>query len=399
MRISTSQIFNAGSRNILEGQAALFRTQNQLSTGRRILTPSDDPVGASQVLLDTQAREVNLQHADNQSNANLQLALEEDRIKQVVEGILYIQEKVAAGNNSSLSDSQREFFANDLQQQFELLMGMGNSANASGHYLFSGFQGETQPFQIVNGQVQYFGDQGQRTLQVGASRQIAVSDSGYDIFMRNRTGNGTFATSHNTANTGTGTISGGSMLDPTAWVSGSYTINFTSASTYTITDPSSTTSGPFNYVAGEAITNIPGISFAISGVPAAGDEFSVDPSTNQSVFDTLQNLIDAFRTPVAGNPTAFADMQNTILQNSANLERALENVSRVQATIGSRRSELASLSEVSADLDIHFQEKISNIQDIDYAEAISRFMSQQLQLEAAQSSFAKISGLSLFNYI
>ena len=399
MRISTSQIFNTGSRNILESQAALYRVQNQLSTGRKILTPSDDPVGASQILLDTQAREVNLQHADNQSNANLQLALVEDRIKQVAESILYIKEKIVAANNSSLSDSQREFFANDLQQQFDHLVGMANSANASGHYLFSGFQGETQPFQLVNGQVQYFGDQGQRMLQVGAGRQIAVSDSGYDIFMRNRTGNGTFATSNNSANTGTGTISNGSVLSPAAWVSGSYSIDFTSANTYTVTDPSSAVSGPFNYVAGDAITNIPGISFVISGAPAAGDSFAIDPSTNQSVFDSVQNLIDTFKTPVAGNPAAFANMQNVILQNSANMERALENVSRVQATIGARRNELASLTEVSKDLDIHFQEKISNIQDIDYAETISRFMSQQLQLEAAQSSFSKMSGLSLFNYI
>ena len=51
MRVSTSQIFDAGTRNLIDGQSALYKTQNQLSTGRRVLTPDDDPVAAAQVLL------------------------------------------------------------------------------------------------------------------------------------------------------------------------------------------------------------------------------------------------------------------------------------------------------------------------------------------------------------
>jgi flagellar hook-associated protein 3 FlgL len=82
-----------------------------------------------------------------------------------------------------------------------------------------------------------------------------------------------------------------------------------------------------------------------------------------------------------------------------NLERILENVSSVQASIGSRRVELASLTNASEALNLHYKERISDLEDLDYVEAISTFIQQQTQLEAAQSSFAKMTSLSLFNYL
>ena len=395
MRISTLQIFDAGSRNILSSQSTLYKTQNQLGSGRRILTPQDDPVGASQVLLDTQAKEVNLQYADNQKNASLQLALEEDRIKSVVESIQYIKEQVVAGNISTYTDEQRKFFAGELQSQLDFLVGMANSADASGHYLFSGYQGETQPFQNINGEITYYGDEGQRLLQVGASRQIAVSDSGHAVFERNLTGNGVFAMGAASTNTGTGVIGVGSVTNPTAWAAAatSYSLTFDGAGNYTING-----GAPIPYTSGQAI-QISGVSFSIQGTPVLGDTFTVAPSTTQSMFTTIQNLITAFDTPITANPAATAQFQNSISEGMLNLDKILDNAARVNASIGERRKELAGLVDVSANLDLNYADKISKLQDLDYAEAISRFMSQQMQLEAAQSSFSKISNLSLFNYL
>jgi len=83
----------------------------------------------------------------------------------------------------------------------------------------------------------------------------------------------------------------------------------------------------------------------------------------------------------------------------ANLSGILDNVLDVQASIGSRMNELDALSNVSESLDLHYQERLSDLRDLDYAAAISAFAQQKMQLDAAQSSFAKISGLSLFNYL
>jgi len=401
MRISTSQIFQSGARNLLDGQSKLFKLQNQLSTGKKFLSAQDDPVAAAQVLLNSQSLAINSQYTDNQANATNQLALEEDRLQSVVDSVQYAMEQVVAGGNASYSDSQREFIAENLQSQFDFLLGMANSTDASGYYLFSGYQGSTKPFQLqASGSVIYAGDDGQRLLQVGASRQIAVSDSGRDIFENIRTGNGTFSLAASSTNTGSGIIGSGSVLDPTAWTGDDYQIQFTSTTSYTVTDTTtSTVVGTYTYAADTEITAIPGISFSIEGAPAAGDTFTVAPSSNQNIFSTLQNLITAFSTDISGNPTAAAQVRNTINAEMENLDRTLENVSTVQASVGARRSELSSLTNVAEALELQYKERLSNLQDIDYAEVISAFAEQQSQLEAAQASFAKISALSLFNYL
>lgn len=404
MRISTNQIYDAGARSILDNQSSLYKLQNQLSSGKRFLSASDDPVAAAQVLLNTQSQKINAQYADNQANASSQLALEESRLQSIVDSVQYVMEQVVAGGNSSYSDSQREFIAENLQSQFDFLLGMANSTDANGYYLFSGYQGNTQPFQQqANGSVKYVGDDGQRLMQVGASRQIAVSDSGRDIFESIRTGNGTFALAAASTNTGTGVIGSGSVLDPKAWTGNDYEIVFDNPPTSFIVTKTSplpaTVVGPSAYTPDSAITMIPGISFSIEGTPAANDKFTVEPSSDQGVFTTLQNLITAFKTDISGNATAAASLRNTLNAEMENLGGVLENVSSVQASIGARRSELSSLSSVSEALDLQYTERISDLQEIDYAAAISAFSKQQLQLEAAQSSFAKISGLSLFNYL
>ena len=313
----------------------------------------------------------------------------------------YIKEKVVAGGNSTYTDEQREYFAQELQGQLDFLLGIANSTDANGYYLFSGYQGHTQPFQLQTnsgGSVDYVyvGDSGQRLLQVTTSRQISVSDSGRDVF-HSITGNGTFSLGAG-SNTGNGVIGNGSVNDITAWSGQDYTITFTSPTSYTIdtVPPSTPVSG--TYTPGAAINDIPGISFSIDGDPAAGDTFSVEPSTEQSVFTTLQNLITAFSTDTT-SAAASAEARNTLNAGMLNLDRFLENVSSVQASIGTRRAELASLTNVSEALDLHYRERISELEDLDYVEAISTFTQQQTQLEAAQASFARITSLNLFNYL
>lgn len=405
MRVSTSQIYQSGARSILDGQSSLYKLQNQLSTGKRFLTAQDDPVAAAQVLLTRQTLAVNDQYADNQSNAASQLAYEESRLAAVVESVQYIRERVLAGGNGSYSDSDRVTIAKDLQSQFDFLVGMANTTDANGYYLFSGYQGDTQPFQKQlnpDGSVSvvYKGDDGQRLMQVGPSRQIAVSDSGRDVFEGNRTGNGDFALSSAESNTGTGVLGVASLNPPVAWTPATYKIAFTTPTEYTVTvGTPPTVSIPYGYVADSAITAIPGISLSISGAPAAGDTFTVAPSTNQSVFSTLQRLINTFSTKISGNAAATASFRNELNSGLANLDGVLDNVIDVQASIGSRMNELDALSNVSELLDLQYQERLSNLEDLDYAAAISAFIQQQTQLEAAQSSFAKISGLSLFNYL
>ena len=70
MRVSTNTIYETGTNLMLQQQEALVKTQQQLSTGRRILAPSDDPIAAAQALNITQSESLNKQYAVNRASAN-----------------------------------------------------------------------------------------------------------------------------------------------------------------------------------------------------------------------------------------------------------------------------------------------------------------------------------------
>src|SRR5882672_5237203 len=193
MRISTKTIFEQGVQGLQRNQANALKTQQQLSTGRRILTPADDPIGSAQALQLSQADGVNTQFGVNRSQAQSQLEVTEASLKQVGDLIQSIRERAVAGGDGALTPSDLKSIAADVSAMFEELVGVGNGTDGAGNYLFSGFQGSTQPFvRNAAGTVQFVGDDGQRLAQVGASRQIASNASGADVFERMRTGNGTF---------------------------------------------------------------------------------------------------------------------------------------------------------------------------------------------------------------
>jgi flagellar hook-associated protein 3 FlgL len=293
------------------------------------------------------------------------------------------------------------------------MLGLANTADGSGNYIFSGFKLNTPPFAASAAGATYVGDQGMRELQVGAVRKMAISDSGSSVFENNRTGNGTFVTSPGAANVtngGSGIISPGSVTDSSKLTGDNYQLVFSvtgtpAVTTYTVMDQ---TSGqpvpplpaipvPIPYTSGQAIS-FDGLQFDIKGAPANGDTFAVTPSQNQSVFTTVKNLITALRSQgegAAGN----ADLNNKLNQANANLDNAYSNVLSVRASVGARLNELDSLDGSGEGMDIQYTQSISDLIDVDMAKAISLFTQQTTNLQAAQMSYQKLTQLSLFNYI
>lgn len=402
MRISTSTIYETGTNLMLQQQEKLINTQQQLSTGRKILTPSDDPISAAQVLNISQSDSLNKQYSVNRSSAGSSLQLEENVLRQVTEIVQDVHSSAVYAGNATLTDSDRKTLATELRSKLESLVGLANTTDEKGEFLFSGFQANTKPFAQTGLTVQYVGDQGQRLNQVGPARQLAVSDSGTDIFERIKNGNGVFATAANSSNTGTGVIDGGSVITPSSLTGDNYEIRFTvsaGATTYDVVDTTtgSTISSANPYVNNNTIS-FDGMQMNIKGNPANGDKFAVSPSTNQSIFKTVGDLITALETPASGQPggTQLANNLKTTLQN---INNSLEHVLSRQASIGARLQEIDTLESVGSDQNIQFEDMLSQLQDVDFAEATSNLQRQQLYLQAAQQSYIKISGLSLFNYI
>lgn len=396
MRISTNMIFDSNVAALNQQQARLLQTQQQIASGRKLLTASDDPVAATRALAVSQSDATNTQYASNRNMARNTLSMAETTLQNVTSLLQDVRDVALGAGGSSLTDSNRSAIASDLKGRLQELVGLANSTDGIGNYLFSGFQSRTKPFaaDAVAG-ASYAGDDGQRNIQVSASRQMASSDSGADVFMRVKNGNGAFVTQPAVANTGTGVVSVGNVANPALLTGHDYSITFTSATTYDVTD--TTTATPVSsgnaYVSGQAIS-FDGMQFDIKGIPAAGDTFTVAPSANENIFKTISNLIDALNTPVAG-----ANLSNSLLHGIKQLDNALDNVLNTRVTLGLRLNEVDALDAAGEDLGLQFKKTLSELQDTDYNKAISDLAQQKMNLEAAQQSFVKVTGLSLFNYL
>lgn len=436
MRVSTSMVFDAGVRTINSQTAKLLQLQQQVATGRRIVNPSDDPVAAARVLELTQASDVVTQFAANRDNAQNSLALQESQLTGVGDLISRVRELAVQGGNGSYTRENRLAITAELRARFEELLGYANARDGNGKYLFSGFMGDTRPFDgTVETGAQYFGDDGQRLLQVSPSRVIEISDSGKDIFQRIKNGNGTFVSGVSAANQGTAVIDGGAVTDPAKWAdpanTQNYEIRFWQDDNDVLTQPGKTYYDIIEAATGNSVFTgappdnnpvSPGFSFTheyksgfaiplvgpgnidlganviINGEPKTDDAFTIAPSTTQDLFDTLRTLILDLENTTAN------EAQNALLSNRigfalTNLDQAEQNVLRVRAMVGSRLHEVDSLQAINEDIQIQYQQAISNLQDLDYAKTISDLTRKQTDLQAAQQSFMQISRLSLFNYL
>ncbi|EQD44848.1 flagellar hook-associated protein FlgL, partial [mine drainage metagenome] len=166
-----------------------------------------------------------------------------------------------------------------LEQQLQQLVGIANSQDGQGNYLFSGNAAGTKPFAQSGNSVSYSGASSVSQVQLSAEQSISTGDTGSSVFMSTPAGNGTFTTAASSTNTGTASIGPGTVTNASQWVPDNYTIAFSSATQYTVTDTktgvqvaSGTLSG------GSGATNsiaFNGIQVTLSGTPNHGDSFTV----------------------------------------------------------------------------------------------------------------------------
>ncbi len=322
MRISTSTAYDRGTAAILRENADLNKTLLQIATGKRILSPADDPADSARILGLNQENERTTKFQDNIRAATTNLEIEEIALQSIVDLLQRVRELAIQGNNDTYDADQRKSISFEIKQLDESLLGHANTVNGQGEYLFAGFNIDEVPFtKGVNGDVTYNGDQGQKKVQIGAARQMATGDNGYDVFM-----------------------------------------------------------------------DAPGV---------VGN----DSTSKISLFKIVSDLEETLRTndgPSSGpavlgtSPETFHEAMSRSIDN---IDIALGKILDTQATIGARLNASQSQKDVNADSLVQIKTTMSETQDLDYATAISRMELQQLGLTAAQQSFVKIQGLSLFNFI
>ena len=633
MRISSSQLHAAAINTILGQQASLSNIQLQIATGRKILTPADDPAGAARALQLSQSESVTGQYEKNSDIAESRLRREESTLTSATELIQRVRVLTLQANNDTQGNETRPLIAAEIKQRFAELVSIANTRDANNEYLFSGFQSQTEAFTVnPGGIVTYNGDEGQRFLQIGTSRQVATGDSGAEVFGLVGSGNGEFINRAHAFNTGSGVINSNTIFDTAAYVEDDYDVVFgeqtavaagalafndaigiddaleyqlsintipipfapvlDEVATPTLADIEAAINGETAntgvraYVdagqlylantlptatpitvsetlanasdAGDSVTGLFGSALTqgaptndvvydnangylvldsndaivtsgaytagsnidfngqrlvIGGTPSNGDQFSTSPNTKQDLFATLQSLTSALEAPsqnipavptvatltgftapvsaglenfqvtidginlvtspslpVAGDtinggqldadlatflganagytivsgsfatndlvlqkddgtdlvvaitantttagavnglvgattngtvaePNISATFHQTIARVLDNLDRNLGSVIDIRSRVGARLNSIDDQTNLNEASILQVRDTLSGIQDLDYAEAISQLEQQTTSLQAAQQSFLRIQGLSLFNFL
>ena len=433
MRISTGMLFERGIRGVQGPQSEQLELQQKIAAGRRVLKPSDDPIAAAAVIGLNHSKAVNSQYGANAQSAQSTLNLEMEALGDATRVLQDIKTLIVQAGNPGLQNSDRASIATAVKGLYDELIGVANRTNGAGEYLFAGYQAATQPFAETSpGVVAFSGDEGQRHVQIGPQRRIPIGDSGAEIFQRAREGNGTFVYEPATSNTGGGIAGPGIVRNAAAWNnptnSRDYTITFhvsnatPAVTTYDVIDNASNTSmltgaapvaGPHarTYSPGVAIdlqrrpgdpSVAPfdaGVQLDITGAPATGDTFDVRPAQAKDVFSTVHELVTTLQNGVAMGVAPKANYQTDLNAVSASVGRALDQILTARAGVGIRLQELDSVGVMTEDMNLHYEEDLSRLQDLDYASALSELAQRQFSLEAAQKSFVAVTRLKLFDFI
>ncbi|MEQ9563530.1 MAG: flagellar hook-associated protein FlgL [Woeseiaceae bacterium] len=396
MRISTYGAYQQGLSMMQQIQAALDRTQQQISSGQRILTPSDDPIAAARAL---ELRETlgRLEQFDRNGNiARNRLSDEEVALGSVNNVLQRVRELALQANNATQSDETRSLIAIEMRQQLDQLVQLANQQDGNGRYLFSGNLDDTTPITRNGANFMYNGDQGTRMIEIGENRLIADGNSGAEVFFRIRNGNGIFTTTAAATNTGSVVSGSGSLVDPTQYDQDSYTLNFIDPLNYEVQDSSGTVVATGGYQSGSSVS-FRGIEFSLDGQPQAGDSFAIEPSRFQDAFSTIRQLADAIDAPVNDNATR-ASLNNMVNAGILGIDQAIGKVLDVRTQVGSRLSAIDSQGDSNGAFALTVQSTLGELEDLDYAEALSRLSLQMTTLEAAQQTFIRTQQLSLFNF-
>jgi len=306
MKVSTSMFFDRASAQLGNVQGSLAKTQEQLSTGKQITKPSDEPDKASLVTrLESEiARQKSYQ--GNIKSVEIRLKAEETALNSTSDVMYRMKELAVQAANDTLGAADRKTISLEMTELRNQMLSLANSQDSNGNYLFAGSRVSQMPFAPdAKGVLVYKGDQARMVVGVGDNRRMNQNIPGSDAFT--------------------------------------------------------------NVVRDDGKGGKVGIGF----------------------FQSLGDLIDAVK---GSNRVA-------IQRGISEIDSLQQGLSDATAQVGTDLNVVDSQNNVLDEITLRLKTTMSDIQDLDYTEAITKMNKDQLALEAAQSSFAKISKLSLFNYI
>ena len=402
MRLSTNTIYAQGTQSILDQQTRVSKIGEQLSTGKRINKPSDDPRGAARLLDMQQAQQISNQYASTRSTAETQLSSEENQLNQVTHALDSAKQALVQAANGTLSNADRASVANRLDGVYQQMLSAANGKDGNGNYIFAGFSSNATPFTGSSGNLAYTGDAGQRQLQVDGSRSMTVNDPGSAVFAAT-TANAKYVATANNNNAGSTTYQSLDVVAPNAGDYGhTFKLSFSgsgSSATYSVVDQTTSTPVVSNatYTSGQTIALGSALQTTIKGDPANGDSytFAKGASSDSNILNALANTVATLRQPV-DSASAQARLTNTINRANRQVDNSLDNVLSVRSNLGAKLNALDHLDNMGDNQSVTDKQNISKLRDVNMVSAISDFSLAKVALQAAQQTFSSVQKMSLF---
>jgi flagellar hook-associated protein 3 FlgL len=393
-RISTAHAYDSALNNLMSRQDNLTATQEQMTSGKRVIKASDDPTAAARAER-ARALEERTTASEKAVNASANaMTLTESALGDAGELLQQARELLVSAGDASYSDSERASKADALKAIRDELLSVANRPDGQGGYVFSGQGSGGAPFIDKPGGVAFQGIGGQ--VNVATDEPLPLTLDGGNVWLSASTGNGVFVTKN--TNSGNAWIDAGRVTAPDQLTGSTYDIQFSSAggaTTYSVLKDGNPVSSGNPFTSGQNIT-VDGMSFAISGEPATGDDFQLSPSSRSlSVFDALDNAVKQLSASNQGGPRVQQAVQDSI----RDLDQCTSQISSARSFAGTTLQRLDGVKGRLDATELSAQTSRSNAEDLDMVKALSSFNSQQTGYQAALQSYATIQKLSLFNYL
>jgi len=404
MRVSTANSYDTTISTLARRQADLAAQQERLSTGKRVLRASDDPVAASMA----EAAQNRLSRVQGDLRAmqasSSSLAQAESGLAESGDLIQKARDLILSAGNGAYGPTERKDIARQLSGLREQMLGVANRQDNAGRALYGGLGGSTTPFVDLYGPtgdaVQFQGQAGQ---QAAGNTSLPQALDGNAIWMQIPMGNGSFTLSLPDTNSSAVRTGMGQVTNPSELTGQRYDISFADVGgvmQYSVTnlDTGTPVAGQTGvpYQPGTTIA-FDGLSFDMQNAAGAGDRIELRPPTGPTnIFKVMQDTVDALR-ETGGN--SGARRTQALARNLTELDAGLDRVLLGRGLAGELLNRADSLESMLDSRAVAYETEKSQLENLDLIKGISDFQNQQVGLEAALKSYAQIQRLSLFEFV
>lgn len=403
MRISTSQMYNQGIGSILDKQSATNKLLQQLDSGKKVNTAGDDPYAAIAIDKLNQKNSQIEQYIKNIDYSKNRLSNTENLLGSAENAVMSIRDLLLAASNGSLTATERQTLASEMQGNLDALMSIANSQDEAGRYIFGGFNNDTAPFSFdASGKAVYAGDSGVRQSIVASGVSMGTNVPGNVAFMQAANPLGDFAVKYLANQQGELTVSAAKITDAAAHIPqnpNTYSVSFSDNGAGGISAAIVGGSGDvwnLDPVDPAAPLSVNGIEIKLAQLPTAGDGFTLEAQSEVSMLDSLSQAIalvsDETRFNSAAGKSELAQLLN-------NIDSGFNQLGTARAATGTQLKQLEHYSSQHTEEQLVNKSALSLLEDLDFAEAFSEFQKQQLALNAVSNVFSKLNSVSLFDYL